>query len=215
MTEPDVTLTDYGLAVECALCVYLLHRRGRERTWLLPWLVFFFAAVGGAALAGGSVHGFFLDERTVGHLILWRATLIFIGGTALAVWAIGSRIWFAPASVRRIDMVVWIAFAIYAAVVVFVSQEFLAAVVFYLPAAVFLLIVLARAYTRVRERSFLLALSGLGLTFVATAVQVGRIALHPTYFNHNALYHVIQAVALWLLFLGLRSVAPTSERLAS
>jgi len=32
---------------------------------------------------------------------------------------------------------------------------------------------------------------------VAAAVQQARIALHPNYFNHNALYHLLQAIALF------------------
>src|SRR2546422_827392 len=75
---------------------------------------------------------------------------------------------------------------------------------FFVPAAVFLLVVLSVAYARARERRILVAIAGLGLMFIAAAVQQARIALHPTYFNHNALYHLIQAVALWLFFLGSR-----------
>ena len=86
----------------------------------------------------------------------------------------------------------------------FVTQQFRAAVVFYLPAVVFLLVALSVAYAHARERGILVAIAGLGLMFIAAAVQQARIALHATYFNHNALYHLIQAMALWLLFLGLR-----------
>ena len=38
---------------------------------------------------------------------------------------------------------------------------------------------------------------GVVLTFVAAGVQVGEIALHPQWFNHNALYHLIQVIALF------------------
>jgi hypothetical protein len=40
------------------------------------------------------------------------------------------------------------------------------------------------------------------LTLVAAVVQQRRIALHPAYFNHNALYHAIQAIALGMIYLG-------------
>jgi hypothetical protein len=40
------------------------------------------------------------------------------------------------------------------------------------------------------------------LTFVAAAVQYTRVDPHPVYVNHNALYHVIQAVALLLIYRG-------------
>ena len=195
MTEPDVALTDYALALECTVFAYLLQRR--EHT-------LFFGSAAVASLAGGTVHGFFLDARTLGNAVLWRLTLIAIGVTAASAWAIGAKVLFAAPTARRIRMAAAAALAAYCVVTVFITQEFRAAVVFYLPAVVFLLVALSVAYARAREQGILVAVAGLGLMFIAAAVQQARIALHPRYFNHNALYHLIQAVALWLLFLGLR-----------
>jgi hypothetical protein len=83
MTEPDVALTDYGLAIECALFSYLLYRRGGQQP-LRGWFVLFFASTGLAAFTGGTVHGFFLDVETKGYAILWPLTLVAIGITALS-----------------------------------------------------------------------------------------------------------------------------------
>jgi len=195
MTEPDVALTDYALAIQCALLAYLVRRREHA---------LFFGSAAVASLAGGTVHGFFLDARTLGNAVLWRTTLIAIGGTAASAWAIGASVLFAAPTARRITIAAAAAFAAYCVVTVFITQDFRAALVFYLPAVVFLLVALSVAFARARELGTLVAIAGLGLMFIAAAVQQARIALHPTYFNHNALYHLIQAVALWLLFLGLR-----------
>ena len=195
MTEPDVALTDYALAIECTVFAYLLHRKEHK---------VFFGSAAVASLAGGTVHGFFLDARTLGNAVLWRITLIAIGVTAASAWAIGARVLFPALTARRITMAAAAAFAAYCVVTLFITQEFRAAVVFYLPAVVFLLVALSVAYARARERGILIAVVGLGLMFIAAALQQARIALHPRYFNHNALYHLIQALALWLLFLGLR-----------
>jgi hypothetical protein len=68
-------------------------------------------------------------------------------------------------------------------------------------------------YRRTRNRPLALTITGLLLTFVAAGVQQAGIAVHPVYFNHNALYHVIQGVALFLIFVGARwivTVAPGS-----
>jgi len=195
MTEPDVALTDYALALECTVFAYLLQRKEHA---------LFFASAAVASLAGGTVHGFFLDDRTLGNAVLWRITLIAIGVTAASAWAIGARVLFPGPTARRISIAAAAALAAYCVVTVFITQEFRAAVVFYLPAVVFLLVALSVAYARARERAILPAVAGLGLMFIAAAVQQARIALHPRYFNHNALYHLIQALALWLLFLGLR-----------
>jgi hypothetical protein len=57
---------------------------------------------------------------------------------------------------------------------------------------------------RTRSGSAFGGLLGMVLTLVAAVVQQRRIALHPTYFNHNALYHAIQAIALGLIYVGAR-----------
>src|SRR5213083_2011568 len=120
MTEPDVALTDYALALECTVFAYLLQRKEHA---------LFFGSAAVASLAGGTVHGFFLDARTLGNTVLWRLTLI----------AIGARVLFPLPTARRISIAAAAAFAAYCVVTVFITQEFRAAVVFYLPAVVFLL----------------------------------------------------------------------------
>ena len=58
MTDPDVTLTDYGLALLCAWFVWRMWRGPRFGPARF-WLVLFFAAASAAPLLGGTVHGFF------------------------------------------------------------------------------------------------------------------------------------------------------------
>src|SRR2546426_7467653 len=101
MTEPDVALTDYALAIECALFAYLVRRREHA---------LFFGSAAVASLAGGTVHGFFLDARTLGNEILWRITLIAIGVTAASAWAIGARGLFSAPMARRITIAAAAAF---------------------------------------------------------------------------------------------------------
>ena len=36
--------------------------------------------------------------------------------------------------------------------------------------------------------------------FVGSVVQFRRVAVHPVYFDHNALYHAIEAIALLFMF---------------
>jgi 4-amino-4-deoxy-L-arabinose transferase-like glycosyltransferase len=57
MLEPDVALTDYLLAAEAALFVWLLWRPRVATAVRWPFAVF--ASTSVAALAGGTVHGFF------------------------------------------------------------------------------------------------------------------------------------------------------------
>ncbi|MFQ5520745.1 MAG: hypothetical protein ACE5K9_11880 [Candidatus Methylomirabilales bacterium] len=204
MTEPDVTLTDYGLAVECAVLSYLLYRHGDAQQPLRFWFAVFFGSVGLAALTGGTVHGFFLDAEAWGARILWPLTLLAIGVSALAAWAIGARIQFSERAARWITIAAAVEFAGYGAVVLRVTREFQVAIINYVPAAVFLLIVFFLAHRRHRRWPVLVGLAGLALTFVASWVQQSRVALHPIYVNHNALYHLIQTAALLMIFWGAR-----------
>ncbi len=213
MTEPDVTLSDYGLAIECALFAYVLYQHGDSQEPLRTWFMLFFGSGGVAAMIGGTVHGFFRDESKRAHAILWRTTLIVIGVGALAGWAIGANILFSPGVARLLSIIAAVEFAVYCLAVLFISQTFMLAVMNYLPATSFLCCALAVAYARSGERELLVGLAGLILTFVAAGVQQGGIALHPVYFNHNVLYHVIQAAALFLIFwsawwlVGARAIA--------
>ena len=204
ITEPDVTFTDYGLAIECALFTYLLYRQGDPQQPLRTWFALFFGSVGVAALTGGTVHGFFLDVSTTGYAILWPVTLIAIGVSALAGWVIASKLLFSPDVARLISIVASVMFIAYGVAVLFITQTFMLAVINYLPAALFLALALATVYARVRQRPVLVGLAGMALTFVAAGVQQGGVALHPVYFNHNALYHLIQAAALFMIFWAAR-----------
>src|SRR2546421_74586 len=118
MTEPDVALTDYALALECTVFAYLLQRKEHA---------LFFGSAAIASLAGGTVHGFFLDDRTLGNAVLWRITLIAIGVTAASAWAIGARVLFPGPTAQRISIAAAAAFAAYCVVTVFITQEFLEA----------------------------------------------------------------------------------------
>jgi len=204
MTEPDVALTDYGLALECAVFVFLLYRRSTSRRPLRTWFAVFYVSIGVAALAGGTVHGFFLDVRTAGYAVLRPSALIALGGAALSTWAIGARIQFSLRVVRLITLCATLVFAVYCALVLFVTQSFSLAIGHYLPGVFFLVVVFSLAYRRTRARPVCLALMGLLLALVASGLQQGRVGLHPIYFNHNALYHLLEAVALYLIFCGAR-----------
>lgn len=209
MAEPAVTLTDYGLFLECAAFALLLSRLPLNP--LSPWFVLFFGSLGLAALFGGTVHGFFPGESSIGYKILWPGALIGLGLTALAGWGIAARMLFSSQMARRISGGTAFLFLIYTGVVLFVKQTFFVAVLHYLPAALFFLAAWVVLYRRSRSRSALLGAVGMALTFVAAGVQVGKVALHPVYFDHNTFYHVIQAVALFMIYRAARRIALEKE----
>ena len=200
MTEPAVTLTDYGLTI---LCWFLAWRaRAGIREALRPWAIGLFAGSGAAALFAGTVHGFFGDPATLGYRVLWPATILSVGATGLAAWGLGARVGGISAAGRRLTRIAVAAFVLWGALVLAGRQAFVMAIVFYLPAVIYLTARFAQVFRRQATRSRLEALIGFGLTYAAAAIQQLQIPIHPVWFDHNALYHVVQAIAFVLLFRG-------------
>jgi hypothetical protein len=45
----------------------------------------------------------------------------------------------------------------------------------------------------------------------AAMVQQARLAIHPVYFDHNAVYHVVQSIAVLFLYFGWRRASVIAE----
>lgn len=209
MTEPDVVLTDYALAVECAILAWMLWRR-RAGSGLSPLSVWFatgFAATGLAALVGGTVHGFFGGEKSLWRVVLWPVTLLMVGLAALAFIRIAALLRFAPKTELAVSRAATALFLVYGAVVLFFDSRFVVAIIAYLPAVLFLGWVFLERYLRVRRRTFAWGLAGIAITLGAAVLQQAGIGLHPRYFNHNALYHTLQGAGLFLIFLTARELS--------
>lgn len=213
MTEPDVALTDYGLTFLCTWFAWTLWRQPTQHRLIRNLWIGFFVSAAVGAFAGGTVHGFFLDPSTWGYQLLWPATLLCIGVTAAACWMLTGAL-VSPSSWMK----GWIAFAAlsfaaYSVVVLFVSQNFLVVILNYLPAMVALLIASLWRYRQSHTLGFLFVGGGIGVSFVAAAIQQAGISLHPLYFNHNSTFHLVQAVGLWLMFRGASDLLK-AERIA-
>jgi len=207
LTEPAVALTDFALGIECAVFVVLLTRGDASDRTLRFWFVLFFASAGCASLLGGAVHGFFPDTASDYRRILWQATLLSILITGFAAWNIGGVLLLSARKANIVRRLAVLQLLIFSFVVMVVSAEFFIAVIAYLPATLFLLIGLIAGYRRWRLASLRWGIAGLGLTFLAAAVQRLNVAIHPHYFDHNALYHVIQGAGLWMIFLGAKCIS--------
>ena len=212
LLEPDVTLTDYGLFVECTVLASLVWRNDAPAQPLRFWFTVFFCAIGLAALLGGSAHGFFADETSLLRQLLWTGTLLTIGLAAWSGWAAGARLLLSASAAERLTRAAGVVYIVYALVVVFIERRFMIAIVHYLPAAIFLLIAFVQVYRRRRAPAALAGAIGLALTFIAAAIQMARIGLHPHYFNHNALYHLIQAIALVFIYFAARHLVRVRAR---
>ena len=207
MTEPAVTLTDYALAVESAVFVIALSRLNSRDKELCLWFVVFFASIGAASILEGTVHGFFLPALSQGRRILWPATILAILITSLAAWNIGAVLHLSERRavlVRRLAIAQLVIFSLF---VLFVSSKFYVGIIAYLPSTLFLLFTFITAYRRRADAGVRWGVAGLALTLVAAAVQQLHVGIHPIYFDHNALYHVIQGAELGMIFVAARSIS--------
>lgn len=211
MTEPDVTLTDYALAAACALFAYLLCFRRGPAARIPKRFALLFALLALASVLGGTVHGFFLEETSVGYRVLWPATLLAIGGATFAAWLAGAAVVLPRRAARVVGIAAMAQFVTYGGVVLYGVHDFGVAIANALPANVFLVVVYAMAYARRRVGRVLVGLAGILSTFIAAGVQQAEFALHPVYFNHNALYHLIQGLALFLIFHSVQALTTADD----
>jgi hypothetical protein len=211
MTQVDVSLTDYGLAVECAYFAYLIARLRSAATSLRQAFVATFLSIAVASAAGGTVHGFFLDQHSLGYKILWPFTLIVLGITGLSGIQIGSALHFSRRTRILINKIALVAFASYVLIVLFVRRDFLIAIIGYLPALIFIGAGFFLAYLRQRKSQFLIGFLGICLMVFAAAAQQAKLGVDPRYFDHNALYHLLQAIALFMVFLAARAAIMSGE----
>jgi cation transport ATPase len=96
-------------------------------------------------------------------------------------------------------------------VVLFFKHDFVVAIVDYFPVVLFLGWAFLAAYHRTRRTAFRLGFLGICVMLVAAAVQQARIGIHPRYFNHNAVYHVLQAIGQFMVFIAARDACRQSE----
>jgi hypothetical protein len=211
MTQPDVSLTDYGLAVECACLTWCVSQMRPAHPQLECPFVVFFCSVAIAAAAGGTVHGFFLDETSIGHRILWPLTLIMMGVTAVSGVYIGCGLLCSASSAMSIERVALAVFAGYALIVFFVRRDFLIAILGYLPALAFMGVGFLSAYLKGMGHGFLLGSLGVCTMFLSAATQQAKLGISERYFGYNAVYHLLQAVALLLVAFAARAGSGSAE----
>jgi hypothetical protein len=201
MLEPDVTITDYLLSLASVGFAWWSWRRSGDARC---WYVAFFISLALASLLGGTVHGFI--PSGILSTWLWGSVLLSLGGTAVTMWGIASALACPPRLRRDVMGAVALLAVVYAVVVLAGWRPFWLAIAAYAPASIAML--LAYLSNLRRPGPWGWGIAGVLLSLVAAGVQVGHVAIHPRYFNHNALYHLVQAIALY----GIARVAGAHEQ---
>ena len=199
ITEPATLVTDYLLAAFTAFLGWRLRSGGRPQRW---WAAGFFAS-SVAGLAGGTVHGFvrLMPQGLTSALWLLTLEMLVLAALAVVLATIGSipmaprlrRLTAAGACLAAVGYAAWLP----------LRPFFGMAIAAYGAALVVVALVEMRRLATTHHRASGLLLAGVALSAGAAAVQQLGWAPHR-HFNHNDLFHVIQAGAVWLLYRGAR-----------
>jgi hypothetical protein len=209
--DPDVVFTDLGLALFGAWLAWRLVAAG-GRGVLGRGPAVLMAGLASAAFWGAIFHAFFpLDTETWPGFIAWIPVSLSIVVSAAALLELGLRALVSRLGRRARRRFVVVYAAAFAAVVLLVDESFTSIVRFYVPALLVFLVGAAARAVRTGDGWTWIAL-GLAVSAGAALLQQLQVALHPVYFDHNALYHVVQAAALILLYAGFRGVAEQPVR---
>lgn len=214
LNDPDVVLTDLALAILGAWFAWRLAGQSRAGRLGRTGAVLM-AGLASAALWGAAFHAFFpANTATLPGRIAWIPVSLSIVVAAAALLELGLSVLAAGLDPRVRRGIVGV-YALAFAGMALADDSFAGIVRFYVPALLLFLIGATVGAIRSGGGWIPIAL-GLALSAVAAVLQQAGVAVHPVYFDHNAVYHLVQAVALVLLYLGFRRVsettAPTLER---
>lgn len=208
MLQADIVLTDYLLAVECLLFTALLLRGGGSFRPVQTAFAMTFAALGIAAFLGGTWHGFFSDGESAFGTTLWTMTLIFLGLTAALLWRVAAvltpiRIW------SRAFGGIAIAQSLVFLALLFWTDRFALGSLSLVPPLCAMIVLYLNRYRQTAQTRLLAGLFGFLLIPAAGAILSWNLTIAPL--SPIALYHVVQAVAFWLVFVSIPSVTGQAE----
>jgi hypothetical protein len=213
--EPDVAITDLGLAILGGYFGWRLGaslRNGVEvpGTPLRKAGRVIMVGLAAAALFGAIFHAFFPAKTASapGRLAWVPVVLSIVTVAATLLWLALSLL--APRLASGITRSLLLVYCVtFAAVALLVDDSFTGIVRFYGPVLILILIAATVQAARTRSVGWALIAGGFAISIVAALLQQAGVSIHPRYFNHNAVYHVVQGIALVLLYYGfLRAPAP-------
>ena len=200
--DPDVVLTDLGLAILGGYLAWRLSNMPGQRTMLQRGAILM-GGLAGAALWGAIFHAFFpAGTATLPGFLAWVPVTLSIVVAASAMLDLGLRL-LLPRIPLRLRQITLIAYGVsFTVVVLFVRESFGSIVYFYFPVLLLLLVAAGRQGLVRRTPGWTMIAAGLMVSAVAAVLQQSGVSIHPIYFDHNAVYHVVQALALIFIYQG-------------
>ena len=202
--DPDVVFTDLGLAL---LGGYLGWRlwNGPGQRMLLRTGGLLMGGLASAALWGAVFHALFpAGTATPAGFLIWVPVALSIVLAASVMLELSLRLLVPRIQLGVRRSIVATYAVVFAVVVLLVHESFSSIVYFYTPALVLLLIAAGQEALRSRDTGWTLIAIGLIMSAGAAMLQQAKVVVHPVYFDHNAVYHVVQAIALVFLYFGWR-----------
>ena len=196
-------LTDYGLALLCALYARRLWKVGADSGQLsvANWALGM-ACLAAASLAGGTFHGFSNSLAQSILRSLWKITVYTIG-LASFFWFAGALCASVTGTVRRWFMIVpWLQLAVFSWWMT-IHDEFLFVIYDYGSMSVGVLVLQLYGWYKFQDRSAPWLITGVLISVLAAVVQAAGLSFHR-HFNHNDLYHVIQMGGMVVFCRGAR-----------
>jgi hypothetical protein len=198
LSEPTTALTDYALGIESLILGILLFRASAAQYSVMLWGLAFLC-IGTAAMIGGTVHGF---RNRLGKLTsrLWKIIPVTVGisGLSLVCGVVFADI--------RSSLQPFFILAILAKFVICgywsIRNDSFRYVVYDSLSSIGVILIMQLIFLFIHtSRSAIWIIAGILVCFFAGAVQLSKFSLHR-HLNHNDLYHLIQMVAMYLLYRG-------------
>ena len=212
MLEPDVTITDFALAIECAVFALLVARRGARGHTTNRQFALTFAALGASCLFGGIWHGFFSGAETQAGRWVWFATLAALACAAFMLWQVAAA-WIATLTwAGRIRAAALVQFVVQLATSAFITDAFAVGAAGMMPPIALVMLLHAGRYRDNRSPRALSGVVGFALSVLSGIVIVLDVSLHSVWATTFAVYHALQFVAFWLVFLSVPAAGPYHAR---
>lgn len=202
--DPDVVFTDLALAMLSGYLAWRLWTLPGERRFQRSGALLM-GALASAAFGGAIFHGFFpAGTGNLSGSIAWSPVVLSIVLAAAVMLELGLRILLPRLPVVAHRAVIAVYAAGFAGVALLVDQSFTSIVYFYVPALLLLLVATSAQAIHSRGAGWSLIAIGLLTSAGAATLQQAKLAIHPVYFDHNAVYHVVQSIAVLFLYFGWR-----------
>jgi hypothetical protein len=198
LTEVSTMLTDYLLAAVTAALGFSLWRAARGRAAVSIYALGF-AALAVSAAAGGTYHGFALELSPSALEALWTTTTWTVGIFAFCIVAAAAFAY--TRGPARLALVTTAAATLLVYLAWMSTHDDFRFVIYDTALAMLLLFAVALYAYRAGRRGAGWLLAGIAVSAAAAGVQYLRLSLHPS-FNHNDLYHVVQAAAMYVFYRG-------------